>query len=48
MSSYVIETYNEDLAISYNLDRLSHVIIRKEANDYQKKLKKCSNSSCWI
>ena len=48
MSSYVIETYNKDLAISYNLDRLSHVIIRKEANDYQKKLKKCSNSSCWI
>lgn len=48
MSNYTIETYNKDLAIGYCLDRLSHVIINKEANNYQKKLKKSSNSSCWI
>ena len=47
MSNYIPETYNTEFAISYSLARFSQVRISSEANGYQKKLKKCSNSSCW-
>lgn len=44
---YCCTTHDRLYDLSYNIEKSQHVIIHKEANDFQKKLVKSTNASCW-